>query len=180
MTTVKTPGSVTQWVTSLPQGVQDQFERIAGRWKEREVAGVAHQRYARLLINEFERRGLQAEGGARIYLPVREQGDPDWVVPDAFVVARTNPVPLGDGPYSGVPDLVVEVLAADNDHGEDGAKKAQYARAGVLHYWLVRLKYMTVVPQTLGDSGEYQPAPAAVALLPLDALPVPAGLLGAP
>ena len=168
-----------QWIEQAPPEVLEQFERIAGRWKEREVAGRDHQRYGRRIINEFERRGIPAEGGVRVYLPVRGQDDPDWLVPDAFAVAPGNPDQPGPGSYSGVPDLVVEVLAADNDAGEDTQKKAQYARAGVRHYWLVRLRRMTLEASVLGADGAYHAA-AVGPLEPLTALPVPPELGGAP
>jgi Uma2 family endonuclease len=94
------------------------------------------------------------------------------VVPDAFVVGRGNPAQPGPASYAGVPDLVVEVLAADNDAGEDAVKKQRYARAGVPHYWLVRLRSMRVEASTLDAGGAYRPAWTAP-LLPLEGLPVP-------
>ena len=102
----------------------------------------------------------RGQGGVRVSLPVRDQDDPDWLVPDAFAVAPGNPVPLGDASYAGVLDLVVEVLAADNDAGEDTQKRAQYARAGVRHYWLVRLRWMTLEASVLGADGAYHAAAA--------------------
>jgi Uma2 family endonuclease len=172
--------TVTQWIEQAPEDVKERFEYIDGRWKEREVAGLDHQRVGRRLINELERRGLTAEGGVRIYLPVRGPDDPDWVVPDAFVVSRDNPAQPGPASYEGVPDLVVEVLAADNDAGEDLPKKQQYARAGVRHYWLVRLTGMTLEASVLGECEGTEPCAYLVhstgPLLPLTALPVPPDL----
>jgi Uma2 family endonuclease len=165
--------TVTQWIEQAPEAVRERFELIRGRWKEREVAGRDHQHYGRLLANELERRGLQAEDGWRVVLPTG-----DHPAPDVVVVSRANPDQPGPASYFGVPDLVVEILAADNDDGEDVIKKAQYAAAGVRHYWLVRLKGMTVEPQRLGGDGEYHAAcaPPVLALLPLTALPVPPDL----
>jgi Uma2 family endonuclease len=167
--------TVDQWMERAPESVRERFERIRGRWKEREIPGWDHQRYALCIVNELERRGLTANGGVRIYLPVPGSDGPDWVVPDAFVVARGNPAQPGPGFYSGVPDLVVEVLAADNDDGEDVPKKAQYAAAGVRHYWLVRLKWMTLEASALGEDGAYHQTSAGP-LLPLSGLPVPPDL----
>ncbi len=95
----------------------------------------------------------------------------DRVVPDALVIAASNRVQPGSVSYVGVPDLVVEVLAADNDSGEDTEKKAQYARAGVRHYWLVGLKTRTVEPSVLVEE-EYSMA-SPVPLMPYESLPVP-------
>ena len=88
-----------------------------------------------------------------------------------LVVSRDNPDQPGGASYFGVPDLVVEVLAAD-DAGEDLVKRSEYAAAGVRHSWLVRLKGMTLEASVLGPDGRYHAASAGP-LLPLEALPVP-------
>ncbi len=51
-----------------------------------------------------------------------------------LVVARDNPNPPGPGPYAGVPDLVADVLTADNPGAYDLEMRDSYARAGVRHY----------------------------------------------
>jgi Uma2 family endonuclease len=174
--------SVTHWIEQAPESVRERFEYVRGRWREREIPTWGHQRCTRHLVNELERRGLQANGGVRVYLPVPGADEPDWVVPDALVVARANPVqpgPVQPGPgfYSGVPDLVAEVLADDNDDGEDLVKKAQYAAAGVRHYWLVRLKWGTLEASELGPDGRYHQTGAGDwPPRPLERLPVPEDL----
>jgi Uma2 family endonuclease len=162
--------TVTQWIEQAPEEVRERFEYIKGRWKEREVAGWDHQDYAVDIRNELKRRGLQAGEGVRVVLPTG-----DKVAPDALVVSRDNPSQPGGASYFGVPDLVVEVLAADNDEGEDQSKKEQYAANGVRHYWLVRLKWMTLAVSELGADGDYHQTSAGD-LLPLENLPVPPGL----
>ena len=54
--------TVEQW----PEEVKARFEYIQGRWREREIPGWDHQEHARSIVNELERRGLQANGGVRI------------------------------------------------------------------------------------------------------------------
>jgi Uma2 family endonuclease len=162
--------TVDEWIERAPEAVRERFEYVKGRWKEREVAGRDHQRYGRWLANEFERRGLQAEDGWRVVLPTG-----DKPAPDVLVVSRDNPDQPGPASYFGVPDLVVEILAADNDTGEDQSKKEQYAANGVRHYWLVRLKWMTLEASELGADGVYHQTGAGD-LLPLDRLPVPPDL----
>ena len=88
------------------------------------MAGWDHQQYGRWIANELERRGLQAQDGVRVVLP----GLDTHPAPDVLVVSRDNPAQPGGASYFGVPDLVVEILAADNDDGEDLVKKGQYAR----------------------------------------------------
>ncbi len=160
---------VDEYLLSAPPDVLAQFERVGGLWKERELAGRDHQRTARRLANEFERRGYDAEEGLRVILPDREP-----VAPDVLIVARTNANPLGQTSYFGAPDLVVEVLAADNDDGEDVVKKGMYARNGVRYYWLVRLKTGTVERWAL-TVGVYRFLGTST-LEPMDALPLPPDL----
>jgi hypothetical protein len=130
--------------------------------------GWDHQEYATELRNELKRRGLRAQEGVRVVLP----GLATHPAPDVLVVSRDNPDQPGGAPYFGVPDLVVAVLAADNDEGEDLVKRSEYAAAGVRHYWLVRLKGMILEASVLGTDGRYHAASAGP-LLPLEALPVP-------
>lgn len=158
--------TVGKWIEKAPPGVKERFELVNGRWKEREMAGWGHQDVSIDLIVEFRRRGLKANGGVLVFLP-----SGDRVVPDALVIAASNPVQPGSVSYVGVPDLAVEVLAADNDAGEDTEKKVQYARAGVRHYWLVRLKTRTVELSVLIGE-EYSMLPS-VPLVPYESLPVP-------
>src|SRR5262245_54778008 len=136
--------TVARWIAPAPESVRERLERVRGRRQEREIPTWARQRCRRRLVDGLERRGLEANGGVRVSLPVPGPDGPDRVVPDAFVVARTTPARPGPGFSSGVPDLVVDVLADDNDAGEGLVKKAQYAAAGVRHYWLVRLTWLTL------------------------------------
>jgi Uma2 family endonuclease len=166
--------TVDQWIRQAPAAVRDRFEYIDRRWSEREVTGWDHQTTADDLIVLFKGRGLRVTGGVRVLLPLPEL---DKVVPDVLVVSRTNPAQPGPGHYAGVPDLVVEVLAADYDydHGEDTVKKDRYAAAGVRHYWLVCLKWGTLEASELRADGRYHQTSAG-SLQPLGALPVPPDL----
>jgi Uma2 family endonuclease len=174
--------SLDRRIAQDPDSVRERFERVRGRWREREIPTWAHQRHRRRLAKELERRGPEANGGVRIYLPVpgpAQLGGPDWVVPDAFAVSRANPARPGPGLYTGVPDLAVEVLADDNDDGVDLPKKAQYAAAGVCHSWLVRLEGMTPEASVLGAGGRYHQTSAGQPLPP-EAPPIPQDLRSAP
>jgi Uma2 family endonuclease len=172
MTLVPRRSAVDDYILQAPPEVLSHFERVGGLWRTRDVAGRDHQRTSRRLANEFERRGYDAEEGMRVILPDREP-----VAPDVLIVSKTNPNPLGPTSYFGAPDLVVEVvevLAADNDHGEDVVKKAMYAANGVRYYWLVRLKTGQVErwALTVGAYGFLGTSP----LEPVDQLPLPADL----
>ena len=161
--------AVDDYLLDAPPEVLSQFERIGGLWKEREVAGRDHQRTARRLANEFERRGYDAEEGLRVILPNREP-----VAPDVLIVSAANPDRPGSASYFGAPDLVVEVLAVDNDEGEDLVKKAMYAANGVRYYWLVRLKGPVVERWEL-TVGTYRFLGSSP-LEPMDQLPLPSDL----
>jgi Uma2 family endonuclease len=158
------------WMASAPPEIRRRFEYLNGRWVEKPVSGWDHNNYAAELWSELKRRGLRANMDVIANLP-----NGDEVHPDVLVVSRSNPNQPGPAPYTGVPDLIAEVLSAANPGAYDLEKRDIYARAGVRHYWLVRLAEMTVEPMALGEDGEYHPA-APLPLLPLDALPVPADL----
>jgi Uma2 family endonuclease len=139
------------------------------------ATGLAHSDHVFRLTAELRRRGLRAVHGLTTYLPPAGpgRGRRTEVRPDVVVVSRGNPDQGGDGPYAGVPDLVVEVLDADEPN--DPLKASAYAAAGVHHYWLVRLKWGTLEAAELGAGGEYRQTSAG-ALVPFELLPVPPDL----
>jgi Uma2 family endonuclease len=163
---------VDDFMATAPEEVLERFECVNGRWREREVTTFAHQEATRRLTTRFEELGYEACHQLRVIL-----SDDDWLAPDVTVISATNPVQPPPGVYEGVPDLVVEVLAADNDHGEDLDKKLRYAAAGVRYYWLVRLRSRVVETYRLEQGGYralFDPgADGPVSLEPLEALPVP-------
>jgi Uma2 family endonuclease len=159
--------TVKAWMASAPEDVRRRFEFFGGRWVEKPVSGWDHNDYASDLKAEWKRRGLRANTDVITHLPTGEE-----LHPDVLVIGRDNPNPPGPGPYVGVPDLVAEVLAADNPGAYDLEKRDSYARAGVRHYWLVRLKTSTVEPFVLDERGEYVAGPAFPAR-PVEAIVLP-------
>ncbi|GHN00114.1 restriction endonuclease [Cytophagales bacterium WSM2-2] len=59
------------------------------------------------------------------------------VQPDIAVILKSNPHQIIEGRYSGVPDLVIEVLSAGNRNHDLVIKKELYERFGVKEYWIV-------------------------------------------
>jgi Uma2 family endonuclease len=168
--------TVTQWIERAPEDVRARFEFFDGRWQEKPMAGALHQDHVFLITAELKRRGLRAVFDLVTHLP---EVDPDRgkrveLRPDVLVVSRDNPDALGAGEYYGVPDLVVEVVSTLSDEGYDAGKRPVSERNGVRHDWLVRLTEMTVEPFRL-TGGRYVASPR-IALLPLEALPVPPDL----
>lgn len=59
------------------------------------------------------------------------------VQPDIVVILNDNPNQIKEGRYSGVPDLLVEVLSPGNKEFDLIVKKELYERFGVKEYWVV-------------------------------------------
>lgn len=59
------------------------------------------------------------------------------VQPDIVVILNNNPNQIKEGRYSGVPDLLVEVLSPGNKEFDLIVKKELYERFGVKEYWVV-------------------------------------------
>lgn len=59
------------------------------------------------------------------------------VQPDIVVILNNNPNQIKEGRYSGVPDLLVEVLSPGNKEYDLIVKKELYERFGVKEYWVV-------------------------------------------
>src|SRR5437762_1522864 len=53
----------------------------------------------------------------------------------------------------GVPTLVVEIVSEDDEERDTVAKRREYARAGIQHYWILDPQRRTVVTRVL--QGEY-------------------------
>lgn len=69
---------------------------------------------------------IEMERGVQAYRP----DIAGWRRERVTVIPASRPVPI-------VPDFVCEVLSPSNARWERGAKRDGYARAGVLHYWLL-------------------------------------------
>jgi Uma2 family endonuclease len=116
-------------------------ELIRGRLVVREPAGGRHgrvaMRAARHLANYVDERDLgcvyAAETGFKI------ESDPDTVrAPDvAFIVKARVPEEEPKGYPAYAPDLVVEVLGADDRPGDALAKVGEWLNAGVRLVWVV-------------------------------------------
>jgi Uma2 family endonuclease len=62
------------------------------------------------------------------------------------------------GKYWGVPDLAIEVVSEGGEITDKQIKRAEYARAGVLEYWIADLAAKTIELLTLNEqTGSYNP-----------------------
>ena len=68
----------------------------------------------------------------------------DVVQSDVVFVARGNLGIVGPLRITGVPDLHVEVVSPSRPDWDRRVKRARYARAGVVEYWIVELEASTI------------------------------------
>ena len=74
----------------------------------------------------------------------------DPVEPDLIFFRKGNEPQSGDKLFTGVPDLVVEVLSPKTRRMDKGTKLEIYQEAGIPEYWLVDPLSRTVVIYRLG------------------------------
>lgn len=147
--------TLTAWKQTLPPEVAEHFEVIDGRLVEKDVAQVPHGRVLVELILLLGRRAPSLALATDVRVVFR---DPDQQYdPDLLGVRPDNPVPLGEGWYQGVPDLVVEVLSRSTEAIDRGPKRRVYAASGVPWYWLADPARRTVELHRLDlASGDYR------------------------
>jgi Uma2 family endonuclease len=88
-----------------------------------------------------------------IRLP-RRLADP--VEPDLIFFRKGNEPQSGDKLFTGVPDLVIEVLSPKTRRVDQGTKLEIYQEAGIPEYWLVDPLSRTVVIYRLAEIGSYE------------------------
>jgi len=140
------------WVEARERlGDPDRYELLSGRvvvsppagWPHGEIeAAVATLLGAHVRGHNLGRTFGSSQG---FELPTG-----DVVEPDASFVSHARwdaaPSPVPGKFLRVVPDLVVEILSTSTASRDRGEKKAAYARAGVLEYWIVdeRARNVTV------------------------------------
>jgi Uma2 family endonuclease len=75
------------------------------------------------------------------------------VEPDLVFVSRERLGIVSERGIEGAPDLVVEVLSPRTESRDRGIKMAQYAAAGVPHYWLLAGRTSSLEAYRLGAEG---------------------------
>ncbi len=116
----------------LHQLVASKMARLLGNFVSDQAVGV-------VLVAPFE-----------VHLSVTSRP----VQPDILFIA-TEKLPQEDAQfYTGVPDLIVEVLSPSSLRLDRSIKFAAYEKAGVAEYWIVNPRHRNVEIYTLKD-GEY-------------------------
>ena len=86
----------------------------------------------------------------------------DVVQPDLVFVSSGGGAIVTDDNIQGAPDLVIEILSPGTRKTDERTKRDQYARFGVLEYWIIDPELETIKVLRLGETG-YEP-PHEVAL----------------
>ena len=76
------------------------------------------------------------------------------VQPDITVILKSNPNQIKDGRYTGVPDLIVEILSPGNKDHDLITKKDLYEKFGVKEYWIVDPETKLILGFSL-EAGRY-------------------------
>jgi Uma2 family endonuclease len=79
----------------------------------------------------------------------------DPVEPDLVFFRKGNGPRSGDKSFTGVPDLVIEVLSPGTHKTDARIKLAIYRQAGIPEYWLVNPKTRRILIHRLSPEGEY-------------------------
>ena len=111
-----------------------------------------HQAILELLFLAF-RAFIERHGGKVRFAPLRLQIRADkFREPDILLVRDTDD-PRRQNRYWLGADLVVEIVSPDNPDRDIREKRADYAEAGILEYWIVHPEEQTITVLTLeGDT----------------------------
>ncbi len=98
---------------------------------------------------------IQHTGGMVLYAPLRIQiREGKFREPDLLLVRDAND-PRRQNRYWLGADLVVEIVSPDDPERDTKIKRAEYAKAGILEYWIVNPEDDTITVLTL-DGGSYR------------------------
>jgi len=98
-----------------------------------------HHRLTKAISKQLDKIIEDTGKGIVIYAPfdVKLDKTRNAVQPDIFVILKTNPNQIVDERYTGVPDLIVEILSKGNKDHDLITKKELYEKFGVQEYWVV-------------------------------------------
>ena len=86
----------------------------------------------------------------------------DVVQPDLVFVSEGRAATVTDDDIQGPPDLIIEILSPGTRKTDERTKRDQYARFGVLEYWIVDPELDTIKTLQLGETGYDQPQEVAL------------------
>ncbi len=99
-----------------------------------------HQKTIQSIFKELDKVVEEKGKGSIIVAPfdIKLDNTQNSVQPDIIVILKSNSNQISaDGRYTGVPDLLIEVLSPSNKEYDLIKKKDLYERFGVQEYWVV-------------------------------------------
>ncbi len=109
-----------------------------------------HQAISRLLFFAFF-AFVQRLGGTAFYAPLRVQIAPGRFREPDLLLLRNAQDPRNQNAYWLGADLVVEIVSPDNPERDMVTKRADYAEAGILEYWIINPEDETIMVLALAD-----------------------------
>lgn len=136
-TLLSPPRTMMEVFEMLPEGTL--AELINNRLYMSPAPFFNHQKTLKNLTKELDKLIEETKKGTVIIAPfdVKLDESKSAVQPDIVVILKNNPNQIKDGRYSGVPDLLVEILSPGNKDHDLITKKDLYEKVGVKEYWVV-------------------------------------------
>jgi Uma2 family endonuclease len=132
------------------------YELVDGRLEElvppRPLHGWTGARLPQVLGHYLDEREPEAYWGVELDIPTIPffGRRPDFAYYSTADAARID---LERNRVLGVPTLVVEILSEEDEERDTVTKRSEYARAGIVHYWIADPRRRTVLTLVLrGDS----------------------------
>jgi len=113
---------------------------------------------------------VQRLGGTILYAPLRVQiREGKFREPDLLLVRDANDPRCQNAYWLGA-DLVVEIVSSDDPERDTKVKRADYAEAGILEYWIVHpqdetITILTLVDDTYQEHGVFRRGATATSVL---------------
>jgi Uma2 family endonuclease len=126
-----------QMLAQLP--AESRYEIIHGELIDMSPApNPEHQRILKNLFRKLDLFVENQQSGEVNFAPYDVLLDQtNLVQPDIFLIAKENTGRTTKKGFTGVPDLVVEIISPSSHYRDTVEKKALYERFGVKEYWLI-------------------------------------------
>lgn len=115
------------------------------------------RQFSKELAAYFEKTGIEVISGTHQVLLSRDVADPGVIPTVVFpsLMVSLDPTAFDGKIYTGVPDIMIEILAAGGHSKELVHKYAIYERAGVREYWVIVPSVEACFQYILDSGGKY-------------------------
>ncbi len=136
-TIIHPPRTLMEVYDMLPEGTL--AELIDNRLYMSPSPVFSHQSTIQKIFKNLDRIIEEGGKGVVILAPfdIKLDENRNTVQPDIVVILNNNPNQIKEGRYSGVPDLLIEVLSPGNREYDLITKKELYEKFGVKEYWVI-------------------------------------------